>query len=795
MASQWTKLAFLFALVGLQGDAFGQQPPSGTGHAWPPGARAGTKAKVILGGPDWTPDSRIFSHDSRVNILATEKPGQVLMHEPPYWFEIKSYLNDPRLTREVSTEIEIPKDYPSGPFFWSVANANGVGSTGMFMVGNLPEVMENEDRKTPQPVPALPVTINGRLRKIEEVDRYLLRATKTGLVHCELTARKIGSDFNAVLEVFDAKGEKIAEAFDTEGTDPILTFVAGKDKDYVISVRDVDYRGYRNFTYRLTMTDSPRVITTLPASGASGAKTPVEFIGIGLATGQPIIESITREVTFAPKDFTHPLKTPSGAEIQVPLQVLNVPTISNKEKASLPFTISRRMTQRGEQHRYKVQMKKGETWVIAAEAHRFGSPMDPSIIIHGPDGKMITSKDDSGGLPDIRHTFLATTDGEYVITVMDQSGKVPNLSFIYQLSIEKPLPDFQLKTAGVLGLPLGAKTELQVSLTREAGFKQPVSISITGLPKGVKAPEKIEIGEKADSVKIPLESSKDEGLDISLVTITGTAKVEDQTITRVARGTMKGGSLYPGQASDNEVAQLLFATTMKAPFKVKPVEADGGRRVPRGATHLAELIIERTDGFHEEITLDMAGNQSRHRQGIFGPAMKVAGGTDKIEYPVFPPEWLETTRTSRLALVAMGLVKDPKGKPHWLMVPMDGQITMSMEGALMKLTSTSEDALLKPGDSFAWNMRLMRNPKLDGTAKLELIVPEPLKGLVRAKPMEIPKDQTTISFPLEVGKSPMLVGEWMLTARVTLLRNGHPVISEANLIVEFTPSAETSLIK
>ena len=89
MASQWTKLAFLFALVGLQGDAFGQQPPSGTGHAWPPGGRAGTKAKVILGGPDWTPDSRIFSHDSRINILATEKPGQVLMHEPPYWFEIK----------------------------------------------------------------------------------------------------------------------------------------------------------------------------------------------------------------------------------------------------------------------------------------------------------------------------------------------------------------------------------------------------------------------------------------------------------------------------------------------------------------------------------------------------------------------------------------------------------------------------------------------------------------------------------------------------------------------------------
>ena len=125
-----------------------------------------------LGGSDWTPDVQFFMHDARVKLDVTSKPGEILLPEPPYWFGIHSFANDPRLPREVLARFVIPPDCPPGLVRWNVANANGGGGSGLFMVGSGEDVIEEEDRKSPQDLPNLPVTVNGRLRRIEEVDRY-----------------------------------------------------------------------------------------------------------------------------------------------------------------------------------------------------------------------------------------------------------------------------------------------------------------------------------------------------------------------------------------------------------------------------------------------------------------------------------------------------------------------------------------------------------------------------------------------------------------------------------------------
>ena len=123
------------------------------------------------------------------------------------------------------------------------------------------------------------------------------------------------------------------------------------------------------------------------------------------------------------------------------------------------------------------------------------------------------------------------------------------------------------------------------------------------------------------------------------------------------------GTLINRDSDSNLVSQILMTTTLKPPFKIKPMEADGGRRVHRGATHLAELIIERDTGFMGDILLDMSAAQSRHRQGIHGPPLTIVGDIRKVEYPVFVPEVLETARTSRIGLIAMTRIPDPKGQP------------------------------------------------------------------------------------------------------------------------------------
>ena len=271
--------------------------------------------------------------------------------------------------------------------------------------------------------------------------------------------------------------------------------------------------------------------------------------------------------------------------------------------------------------------------------------------------------------------------------------------------------------------------------------------------------------------------------------ITGTAKVADQTITNTVLAPLKG-DLAARNPDSNLTEGILVATTIKPPFKVKPVVADGGIRVHRGATYLPEIIIERNEGFKGEITLDMAGTQSRHRQGIRGPILVVGPEVKKLAYPVFLPEWLETARTSRIALVGIAQIADPKGKIRYVQAAMDGQVTMSIEGAMLKLLHPPEELVLQSGASFELTLKLARSNKLKETINLEIIAPDELKGLVTFNSLVWPANTDTLKVKVGTKAEAKLEGSWILTARVTTLFEKHPVVSETGIEVEFLSDKE-----
>ncbi|MFM7151711.1 MAG: hypothetical protein ACKO23_17935, partial [Gemmataceae bacterium] len=612
-------------MMGLSLPAMAQLPPGRDSYTFPAGGKAGTTVEVRLGGADWTPDVQFFVRDSRVKLEVLGPPGEVLIHEPPYWFDIKSYANDPRLPREVSARFHLPANLPAGPVRWSVANANGAGPGGVFVVGKGNEITEREDRQGPQDLPSLPLTINGRLRRIEEVDRYRFVATHDGMVTCEMFARRLGSEINSVLEAWQDT-DKLTEAVDTEGTDPVLTFPVRKGKPYVLMVRDLDHRGYRNFTYRLTLTPGPRIVTAFPSAGKRGEKRPITFQGIGIATGQLRPEQLTREVAF-PADpnrttFPYQLETPFGITPAITLalsdQVESLEpdkgAASQKIKLSLPGAISGRISRRGERDTYWLAGKKGDLIDLHLQAREMGSTLDPTLTVMGLDGKPLISKDDSGNSPDPRFPVTLPADGEYPLIVADVSGRIPGPDAIYRLSAQRIRDDFRLRTVEFVSIPLGGKATWTVQVERLGAFKGAIPLTLTGLPPGVTPPAKLEIPANANELAIPLECSASTAVTASLARVTGSAKVGNQTLQRTA----EVPSDQPG------LDTTLIAITMKVPFKVKAAEADGGRRIPRGSTHRAEILLERTDGFKGEIILDMAGNQQRHRQGIRGPALTVA---------------------------------------------------------------------------------------------------------------------------------------------------------------------------
>src|SRR5262249_34995530 len=124
----WRQILVLAALAAAAPTVQAQSP--GVGYIFPPGGKAGTTVDVRLAGADWPPHVRFLLHDPRVKLEAAGPPGKILFHEPPYWIGLKSKINDPPITREVSAQLVIPVDMPAGPIRWRVVNANGASNTG-----------------------------------------------------------------------------------------------------------------------------------------------------------------------------------------------------------------------------------------------------------------------------------------------------------------------------------------------------------------------------------------------------------------------------------------------------------------------------------------------------------------------------------------------------------------------------------------------------------------------------------------------------------------------------------------
>ena len=129
-------------------------------------------------------------------------------------------------------------------------------------IGEFPEVAE------PVAGPlALPVTVNARLAKPAEIDKYTVAVQPGAEYIFELQARELGtSKISGVITVYDKNGKKLASAGDTPfavdvfavqassrtAGDPFLNFKAPEGVDQVtVAVEDLARRGGQHFAYRL----------------------------------------------------------------------------------------------------------------------------------------------------------------------------------------------------------------------------------------------------------------------------------------------------------------------------------------------------------------------------------------------------------------------------------------------------------------------------------------------------------------------------------------------------------------
>src|SRR5262249_14864797 len=196
--------------------------------------------------------------------------------------------------RAMVGKVKIAADAPTGDRYVLLRTSQGITGPLRFVVGELPEVVEDELPGEPIPVAvAAPVTINGRIFPHEDIDVWSVKLKKGQVLTASVDATRIGSPLEAKIEVRDPAGRVIAEALGSPGRDPRLRTTAASDGAYQVHITDARADGGPAFVYRLTLTtDSTRPVVNdpdaLPIVRESDTRDPVRgnfltvpAIGIG----------------------------------------------------------------------------------------------------------------------------------------------------------------------------------------------------------------------------------------------------------------------------------------------------------------------------------------------------------------------------------------------------------------------------------------------------------------------------------------------------------------------------------
>lgn len=786
-------LVVLCPLLIVVSAATAQQAPA-LGYAFPPAVSPGATTKIALGGYDFTPDMQFFALNDRVSLTPQGEPGEFFVPPPPYWFGPRGFSGAMKIPREVPVQIHVASDCPPGLVRWQVANANGAAAPAIVLVSDRPEIVEDRHRDLPQKIESLPVGVSGRLSRITEVDRYEIRPEKDGPVTVELFARRLGVSLNGLLQILDEDDRVLIDRADTEGNDLALTFAASAGKRYTIRFHDADFRGHRSFIYRLAITPGPRVITTIPAALRRGETQQLEFVGVGVATGRAQVETVMREVVVPAdpnsRSFRFQLKTPHGnaPAFEIPLSDLTEHKSVDRIETGSAMT-SRLTKQAGTAIQFTA--KKGQPLRIEAASRAIGTGLDLSLSIRDAEGKQLAQNDDLPGTTDAGLDFTPKADGEFTCVIDDVSGQPLDAASIFRLSIRQQQPDFELTVPQLLDVPIGGKAQLAIKAARKAGFKAPIAIRVEGLSEGIKVPEDAQIPEGKNDLKLNIEVAAETAAQAGAIRIIGEAKIGEATVTRIARAPA-GGNLVARRPATETTDRLLLTTTLKPPFSLELIDRNRQRPVHRGTTYPAEFIIKRDDGFNGEVQMMMAAGQSRHRQGITGPVIKVPPKADRALYPSFMPEWLATDRTTRMTVLGMAVIADPKGTKRYVSKPAGARITMILEGALLKVSQQAGELTVAPSSEFTIPLTISRSAKLKETVTVNLIVPEELTGALQSRPVKVEPGQSTVPLQIQALTDQRLSGRWPLTIKATTMQDGRwLVMSQTEATVDFGSSPAT----
>src|SRR5262249_48665150 len=277
--------------------------------------------------------------------------------------------------------------------------------------------------------------------------------------------------------------------------------------------------------------------------------------------------------------------------------------------------------------------------------------------------------------------------------------------FAYRLRLTAPAPGFRLHLAAdVVTVPRGGQVKLKVNVARIGPYMDAIPLTVDGLPAGVKV-SPATIGAKQDTGDIPPVAEKAAALDAARLAIRGPG---NQTAS------------LAGPLGQAETTTVLLAVALPAPFKV--VGDFDMRWASRGTVYKRKYKIER-NGFDGPVAVSLADRQARHLQGVTGPTLTVPADASEFEYPIQLPPWMETGRTCRVCVQAVGIVKegDKAYTVSFSAVGQNDQMIAVVETGRLGVEAEKASLAAPRGGSATLAVKVARGKDLAGPVKVELV--------------------------------------------------------------------------
>ncbi len=402
-------------------------------------------------------------------------------------------------------------------------NSEGASAVCWFSIGAFDEAADTEPNDAiggGQKVSGLPVCINGRLDKGGDVDGFAVEVGAGVTLVAAVEAYALGSPVDAVLNLLDEKGVRIATVHDSRSLDPVLVHKAEKAGKLTVQLSgfghppraDVSFTGGPAVIYRLTLADGPAVTRVFPPVVQIKAKTKLSLSGGNLPEKDRSFEFDGARLAANPN--TQEIAVPNGLW---PMQVVvskTAPVIEKEpndqagQATAMSGIAAGAISTAEDKDRFSFVMKKGERFVARVYSREIGLPLDAALRIEGPDGKTLASNDGGGEPPDPQAVFTAPADGAYQAVVSSLFGKGGD-DHVYAVEIgpEESGIEAELTSSSNITLAAGKTAEVTAKVRKTGTIKEPLAAIMQKLPPGIFA-ETATVSDKGE-VKLVLAAAAD----------------------------------------------------------------------------------------------------------------------------------------------------------------------------------------------------------------------------------------------------------------------------------------------